>query len=1187
MALNKFMQSMGSAFDRLGNQNDTLTLIEANTRQTAEATAVGGDLYSRIDELTTAITDIAEGKGASGAGEFKQALALAIVAPSMKPIGLGLKYVVDALNALPDGKEAGEKMEALTGGLTKLGDVGASILKFAGYMLLATPILLLTAAAAPIIGLGLFLLVGAVMLATKPLENEEKLKAIERLQGVGLGILALGASLALFFVIQPFALKGLLGAALMIAGISAVLYFIPEEALDKMQKFSDSILNFALGIGATAAVFAIIGFIAKPVFDGALVAMGIIAAIGLSFFLLDKLGIMDKIEDGGKGLLYAAGAILGLAVALALFKVIAPPLDQLLNIALIVGVVGLTFGLIGKFGQQIQKGAIAMAFAGLSIVVLALSLKVLSMVVGSITGEEAVKSLGALLLIGLIGAAFYLAGTQAAFIALGAGSMILVGVAVIVLAAGIAILGKAIGDKGFEFVGVTLAIIGGLGVAFGVAGLAAPFIAAGAGALILAGAALITIGAGLKILGKVDFKKGPLAFSGQKTEPIKILGITVSSGGRPKTNMEVALEAVANSFMLNPIKIGAMYAGAPALILAGAALITIATGIKKFQNISQQADLKSLGENVNTIVYALSDTFGKIGKMYPGGRQSLFSSIFGGGGGSAVAQGISSVMGMGSALTSIAKGVQAMANLQFPTGFDKEGNATGYETINLTDAVPKLIANTKLIVTGLSSAFAEVGESEAAQGSSWFTSSSYEKGIKVVKKMGKPLYELANGVQNMANLKFPVAFDKDGNATGYKSIGNVDGLVKKIAKNTKALITGLAGVFEEVGKSEAADTSWFSKNNFEKGASLIMDLADPYKSLTETVDDVVSITGKIKDAEEVKTKIKAIISSVTDFGGDDAALIGGKAYLIRVLGNTYEKLGIAIPSIVQAISQFTVDKAKAFASVFGGESPAELFESKTNYLKGLTMSYMRMAVAIPLIVGSINTVSAEQLDAFTSIYGGKIPIEADALKNRENLFIAVGNSYEKIGTAAQQITSSVNSSDPMKLSLFKGMFMGRVSKLRPIAGYEAQTELWNAIGTNMTATATAFPTIAGAVNSMELEKLTEARHMFEALAVLAEGGEDPEDILEAMGESLETALQNLADMLESFRTTVAEQGEAQQGVLGQIAAMPGQLVGGIIDGVTGRGGTGADSAEVVRAVKQLQTAMTNQGIKIKNINDLV
>ena len=66
-------------------------------------------------------------------------------------------------------------------------------------------------------------------------------------------------------------------------------------------------------------------------------------------------------------------------------------------------------------------------FAGLAIVVLALSLKILSMVVGSISGEDAVKSLGALLLIGLIGAAFYLAGTQGPIIALGAGAMILVG----------------------------------------------------------------------------------------------------------------------------------------------------------------------------------------------------------------------------------------------------------------------------------------------------------------------------------------------------------------------------------------------------------------------------------------------------------------------------------------------------------------------------------------------------------------------------------------------------------------------------------------------------------------------------------------------------------------------------------------------------------------------------------------
>ena len=746
---------MGSAFDRLGTQGDALTLIEENTRETKESVAIGGDLYSRIDELTTAITDIQSGKSAGGMKDIQQALALAIVAPSMKTIGMGLQYVVDAINSLEgSGSEISEKTEALLGGLTKLGDIGASILKFAGYMLLATPILILLAAAAPIIGIGLFLLIGSIMLATRPLGDEKKLENIERLQGVGLAILALGASLALFFLIWPYALKGLLAASVMLLGISLVLKLIPEKSLENLKTFSDNLLMFALGLGTTGLVFAVLGMIAVPIMKGALVAAGMIIFIAGAFYLLDKLGLIDKMEEGGKGLLFAAGAILGLAIALALFDIISPPIETLFQIALVVGAVGLTFGIMGKvFGKEIQKGAIALMFAGLAIVVLALSLKILSMVVGSISGEDAVKSLGALLLIGLIGAAFYLAGTQAPIIAAGAGAMILVGVAVIVMAAGIAILGAAIGDKGMKFVGTALAIIGGLGVAFGVAGLAAPFIAAGAGAFMLVGGALITIGLGLIAFSKVNFKdSGPLGFSnGQVTAPLKILGVKITDGGRPKSNLEVAMEAVANSFSINPLKIAAMYLGAPALMMAGMSLISIATGIKKFQGIADSgADLPSLGTNIQMIVAGLSETFADVGKSM-GGPFWFTSDVY---------KGIKSTQGMGTSLTGIAKGVQAMANLKFPTGFDKDGNALGYETIDLTSAVPNLIANTKEIVRGLSSVFEEVGSSKAAQGSSWFSSSTYEKGIKVVQKMGTPLYNLANGVQNMANLKFPTGYDK-------------------------------------------------------------------------------------------------------------------------------------------------------------------------------------------------------------------------------------------------------------------------------------------------------------------------------------------------------------------------------------------------------------------------------------------
>ena len=63
----------------------------------------------------------------------------------------------------------------------------------------------------------------------------------------------------------------------------------------------------------------------------------------------------------------------------------------------------------------------------------------------------------------------------------------------------------------------------------------------------------------------------------------------------------------------------------------------------------------------------------------------------------------------------------------------------------------------------------------------------------LLRKWVLPLFNLAKGVQSMAMLKFPTGFDKDGNATGYKSIGDVDTLVAKLSKNTKALIIGLAG----------------------------------------------------------------------------------------------------------------------------------------------------------------------------------------------------------------------------------------------------------------------------------------------------------------------------------------------------------------------------------------------------------
>lgn len=135
----------------------------------------------------------------------------------------------------------------------------------------------------------------------------------------------------------------------------------------------------------------------------------------------------------------------------------------------------------------------------------------------------------------------------------------------------------------------------------------------------------------------------------------------------------------------------------------------------------------------------------------------------------------------------------------------------------------------------------------------------------------------------------------------------------------------------------------------------------------------------------------------------------------------------------------------------------------------------------------------------------------------------------------------------------------------------------------MTANSSAFPKVAESINSMDLTKLRESRQMFEALAVLA-SGDSPDDILAAMGESLEDALQNLADMIEQFKTSVGEGNAENASILEKAAGGIGGAIGAFKDGITGGGG--GDSAQVVAAVNTLTKVLVRSGVKISNIDDL-
>ncbi len=1179
--MNNIAKFLESGFSKLGNDGEVLGQVAENTRESAQAVAVGGDLYEKVNELTEAVTAIQEGEG--GGGGLKNAMAIALVAPAMEPLGKGLQFVVDAVNNLQDtGDEVKAKMEGLAAGLVLLGDVGKSILKFAGYLFLATPLLIVAAMGAPFIAVTLLLLTKAIQLSTKKLD-EESLEKVKMLGDVGKSILILVGSLALASLIMPLALSALL-PTLMIVGLFALLSVIlPPKRIENIKAVGEGMLQVALGLGAMVLVLALTSLIIAPAIKGALAAAAIMVILGIAFLLIPRKAI-DKMEDAGKGLLFAAGAILGLAIALALFNIIAPPLATLLDIALVVGVVGLTFGIIGLlFAKHIEKGAKALLWAGLSIVVLGLSILFFSKVIGAnMGGEDIVNSFLPLLLIGAIGAAFYLAGKGATEIAKGAGAMIIGAVAIILTGVGILMMKKALGDNGWELIGQTLALLTGIGVVMALAGVGAMFILPGAAALLVAGIAMVTIGAGLLVMGKAYESSGVKAMMQENSDGE--LGIVTLFKG------------IADAFVMWPWTAAGIALGAGSMIMAGIALITVGAGLRGFAKLVDSGlDLPKLASDISLMIGTLALPFQKIGAgedvdvidpktLKPttvkfGGSTGGFMGL---GGSNPVSDGIKATMNMGKALSGIAGGVQSMANLKFPTAFDKDGKASAYETIG-GDAFKKVITNTMMMVGSLALPFARIGTGgvqkmmgpDGKEVDMDFGNASpggvlgflkgggaIQKGIKSVMNMGTALTNIAGGVQSMANLRFPQFDPETGEEKGHRAMTETD--FENVQKNTEMLVSSLGVVFANIGKDpDAQSPGWFGKSNIEKGIEIVTGVGKPLLNLAKGVQAMANLKFPIYDKE----------GNIT--GYDTIKSVDG---LKSTVGENTRKLIEALTDTLTTIGK-------------DGEGASSWWQGTNNFEKGIEIVSM-IGEPYKVLGESVKTIIEVVGKMDSSLFKGKmadiisvftsdeiIGVDSALMNSKKLLTLAIGDTFEKLGDSVPAIADGLAKYKPEQGKAFFGAFIGPVDPKDISGSYNNQKLLWNAIGHSMVQTKDSMPGITAAVNEMDMEKLVESRKMFEALGVLAKGG-DPGDILASMGESLEAALQNLADMLTEFKGSVEEgvaaQGEATGGLTGAIKSFLPKA-----QGASAAPSSSGGNDDVVSAVENLQRALVSQGIKIK------
>ena len=257
-----------------------------------------------------------------------------------------------------------------------------------------------------------------------------------------------------------------------------------------------------------------------------------------------------------------------------------------------VGVAIAALTTIGIAGVILGKIVGSMILASVAIAALGLSLIPLGIGLSSLPGVEAVGVAAlALTALGIAGGIF---GSFAPVIALGAGVLALLGLALIPLGLGLRSM------PGIEAVSVAALALTALGIAGGIFGSFAPVIALGAGVLALLGLAFLPLAKGLQMMGEVSWSNLPsfkdlfgfLSGLALGVLPLAIASPFMIAGGLAMLPLALGLRALSTGIDFDAIKeagnaIGILVSGsrwlmfaAAGMAIGGLAMLPLSLGLK-------------------------------------------------------------------------------------------------------------------------------------------------------------------------------------------------------------------------------------------------------------------------------------------------------------------------------------------------------------------------------------------------------------------------------------------------------------------------------------------------------------------------------------------------------------------------------------------------------------------------------
>lgn len=319
-----------------------------------------------------------------------------------------------------------------------------------------------------------------------------------------------------------------------------------------------------------------------------------------------------------------------------------------------------------------------------------------------------------------------------------------------------------------------------------------------------------------------------------------------------------------------------------------------------YRNMSN-TDFENAANNISAIITTVGNA---IMAVYEKDTKGIFNptSFFGN---TPFANIVNSSMKLGTLIKNISQGLKGYSDLMIPE-FDRNGKVTGYRRMELDDFKRVGLNISEILLTLGKSIINTYNSAPGMFDKPFLGDTPFKRVLDSMKPMGDMLKSYVEVIQNLANLRIPEEYDKDGKCIKYRPF-DFDKDSQNVATNVNMILTTVANAVSSVAKN--------NKDLF-KMTDKIKPVMEGLSESTKVINAGIDSIKKIEDPE---------FARILNDGGLDPTKIDISDLSKSIEGSDiYKRILATLASVPQAILNTYESNKDLFDTGFLGLSDSPL-----------------------------------------------------------------------------------------------------------------------------------------------------------------------------------------------------------------------------------------------------------------------